>query len=441
MKTKIIAIFDIGKTNKKLLLFDLELNLLAQSENVINTITDDDGFECDDIDFIEKWILESVNDLLNSEKYDLEAINFSTYGASLLFLDENGKRLTPLYNYLKEIPKLNSINLFNNYEGKNEFCRKTASPDLGLLLNSGVQILWYKEKNPKVFSNVRHILHFPQYLSFLFTKKVCADPTSIGCHTFLWDFDNMQYHKWVTDSGIQLPKPQNSSTVETVVINNKNIKVGIGLHDSSSSLIPYLKENKEPLVLISTGTWVINMNPFNNSPLTTHQLENDCLNFLSYEGKSVKSSRFFMGHIHDVNVELISKHFNTDRNRYKKVVLDEVLLTSIFNKSEKHIFFKNGFKNSYIDNSVDFTQFPSFKEAYHQMMFDLVAHEIESLKLILDETKDVKKIHISGGFARNEIFVKLIRMHFTEHDIITGNTDNSSALGAAMVMENLVITQ
>ncbi|HPR33617.1 MAG TPA: carbohydrate kinase, partial [Prolixibacteraceae bacterium] len=53
-------VFDIGKTNKKLLVFDKALNVVFQEESNMPTVTDDDGFECDDLDQMEAWIREKV---------------------------------------------------------------------------------------------------------------------------------------------------------------------------------------------------------------------------------------------------------------------------------------------------------------------------------------------------------------------------------------------
>ena len=91
MKEKVIAIFDVGKTNKKLLLFDYRLNLVMEQETRVAEIVDDDGFECDDIEKVEKWIRESILKLVHSEKYELTAINFATYGATIVYLDAQGK--------------------------------------------------------------------------------------------------------------------------------------------------------------------------------------------------------------------------------------------------------------------------------------------------------------------------------------------------------------
>ena len=182
MKEKVIAVFDVGKTNKKILLFDFDLNIVSEIEEKFPEITDDDGFECDDIEKIEKWILSSVKELLVSEKYDLVAVNFATYGATLVYLDETGKRLTPVYNYLKPIDEKIPERIYRKHGGQDEFCRQTASPALGML-NSGMQALWLKHEKPEIFARVKHILHFPQYLSYLLTGKIYSEHTSIGCHT------------------------------------------------------------------------------------------------------------------------------------------------------------------------------------------------------------------------------------------------------------------
>jgi sugar (pentulose or hexulose) kinase len=68
MKDKVIAVFDIGKTNKKILLFNYNLKLVSEIEEKFAQIRDDDGFECDDIDLIEKWIRKSILKLIRSEE-------------------------------------------------------------------------------------------------------------------------------------------------------------------------------------------------------------------------------------------------------------------------------------------------------------------------------------------------------------------------------------
>jgi sugar (pentulose or hexulose) kinase len=430
---KVIAVFDIGKTNKKILLFDEELNVVSQKEEKFPTINDDDGFECDDIDLIERWIVSTMEQLISESEYEVVGINYSTYGASLAYLDKDGKLLTPIYNYLKPMDEEISNELYGKYGGVKEFCRKTAGPALGML-NSGLQILWLKKEKPEIYKKVKYVVHFPQYLSKIFSHNIMSEFTSIGCHTAMWDFDNMKYHKWISDEDICLPHPFSNSHVTDIEIAGKKLISGIGIHDSSSSLVPYFMGTDEKYLLVSTGTWCINMNPFNYEPLTAEQLNSDCLCYLSVQQKPVKSSRLFMGHIHDVNVKRITDFFRVDKDAFKKVKADEELILSYISGGASKEFFKNEMPEDFIDSSIDLSQFSTFEEAYTRFMYDLTLLCADSIRLIIPENDDVKKIFISGGFARNEIFVRLLGDFFPEKNVFTSEVDNSSAMGAALVI-------
>jgi sugar (pentulose or hexulose) kinase len=434
MKESVIAIFDIGKTNKKLILFNEEFQVVSETEQKFPEILDDDGFECDDIERIEKWIKESLTDLVRSEKYNLTAVNFATYGATLVYIDENGKRLTPVYNYLKPVDEKIPESIYKRNGGRDEFCRKTASPALGML-NSGMQIIWLKVKKPEVFARVKHILHFPQYLSYTLTGKVYSEHTSIGCHTALWNFDEMAYHSWVHTHGLNLPEPVPVQTYEEVMIDGKNIKVGIGIHDSSSSLAPYFSASQGTFLLLSTGTWCINMNPFNTSKLTAEQLDRDCLCYMSITRQPVKSSRLFLGHMHESASRLISDHFSSPDDYFRNVKADRKMSSALKSKfKDKMIFFAAGPYSYDLREYVDMYQFSSFEEAYHQLMNELCDLTVRSVKLVLPENDEIENIFITGGFSKNELFLNLISDAFSSKHVYSSEIKNASALGAALVI-------
>ena len=360
MKEKVIAIFDIGKTNKKILLFDYYLKLVSETEEKFSQIRDDDGFECDDIDLIEKWIKKSIIKLIRSEIYDLIAVNFTTYGATLVYLDSNGKRLTPVYNYLKPIDENIPQTLYKKYGGKDEFCRRTASPALGML-NSGIQALWLKIVKPDIFSKTRHILHFPQYLSYLLTEKIYSEHTSIGCHTALWDFDKMKYHEWVKNECLPVPEPVTVGTLNEIELEGKKIKIGIGIHDSSASLAPYFSSDNDRFLLVSTGTWCINMNPFNSEKLTARQLSMDCLCYMSINMQPVKSSRLFLGHLHETALSIMSKYFKIQEDSFKLIKPDLKLFNKLSLKFRgRKVFFKEVEPSRQLNEEPDLFEFDNF---------------------------------------------------------------------------------
>uniref|UniRef100_UPI0038674027 FGGY family carbohydrate kinase n=1 Tax=Polaribacter sp. Asnod1-A03 TaxID=3160581 RepID=UPI0038674027 len=277
----VIAVIDIGKTNKKIFLFDENFEVCFRNSTKFKEVLDEDGFPCDDLDTITKWIFEEIKKVQNNSSYNLKAINFSTHGASLIYLDKEGNRIAPLYNYLKPLDIDDFKDFYQLNGGVEEFSRATASPAYGML-NTGLQMLWMQKDKPETWARVHSILHYPQYLSYLFTQKVTADFTSIGAHTATWNFDTMDYHPWLKNTGINLPEPVNGEKAILTDVNGQQVAVGSGLHDSSSSIIPILEKEKDnKFILLSTGTWIITMNPFSTETLTQHQLTNNCLCFMT----------------------------------------------------------------------------------------------------------------------------------------------------------------
>jgi sugar (pentulose or hexulose) kinase len=239
-----IAVFDVGKTNKKILLFDQQLQLVYQEEECFAELNDEDGFARDDVEGFLAWKDRVLDKLARGGEFEIKALNFSTYGATMAFLNGAGGLAAPVYNYLKPMPEDTLKGFYEKYGGVSGFSRKTASPALGML-NSGLQMLFMKKNKPAFWAQTRNILHFPQYLSYLHTGKITSEYTSIGCHTALWDFDNMKYHQWITDEGMSLPFPLPNQVVFKGVVAGREMNVGIGIHDSSASLVPYLKVSGE----------------------------------------------------------------------------------------------------------------------------------------------------------------------------------------------------
>jgi sugar (pentulose or hexulose) kinase len=340
----------------------------------------------------------------------------------LVYLDQNGNVLAPLYNYLKPYPKYLQEKFYNQYGGENEFSRSAASPVLGSL-NSGMQLYRLKYDQPEIFKKVAHVLHLPQYLSWLISGKFYTEQTSIGCHTNLWNFDEHTYQQWLSDEDVLplMPELVSSSSVIPVVYKGKNIAVGIGLHDSSSALIPYLQKHQTNFMLLSTGTWCISLNPFNHSPLTQEELKNDCLCFLQSNGNSVKAARYFGGYIHQELVQDIAAHFS--------VTFDEIVAYAYTDDEIQSL------KKMYKGN--DYLGTENARAAYFVALEKLVADQIISMKWVLQHA-DVDEIVVDGGFAQNKLFMQLLGLHFQEKTIIASTTYQGSSLGAAMVLKEQV---
>ncbi|MDC1277062.1 FGGY family carbohydrate kinase [Algibacter sp.] len=433
---KVIAVFDIGKTNKKIFLFDEYFDVVYTNSIRFSEVVDDDNDPCDDIESIETWIKNEIKTIQNQNTYTIKAINFSTHGATLVYLDKNGKRITPLYNYLKPLD-IDFKPFYKSQGGVEEFSRKTASPAYGML-NCGLQMLWLKNSKPHFWNKVDAILHYPQYLSYLFSKKLTADFTSIGAHTSIWDFDNMTYHGWLSDEGINLPEPKPGKNAVLSTINGQDIYIGKGLHDSSSSIIPLLESlenSSDEFVLLSTGTWIICMNPFSKETLTANQLKNDCLCFMTPDKKQIKSSMQFLGRVHEVNAIELAKHFNVEECHYLELTLNKALCADILSKS-KALFFPSDIASDFIGDLSQLDNFDNYEHAYYQLIFEISQRVHQGIERILDSENNLKDIYISGGFNRNDLFVEYLKQLMPEQNIQFPKGKNASALGAAMLMKD-----
>ena len=410
MKIPTIAIFDIGKTNKKLFLFNENYEIVLEKSTQFDEITDEDGDACEDVELLSLWVIDTFNEVLQNPSFEIKALNFSTYGASFVHLDSEGKVIAPLYNYLKPYSEELRKQFYNTYGGEQIFTRKTASPILGNL-NSGMVLYRLKYENPVLFAQIHFSLHLPQYISFLFTKQYFSDITSIGCHTNLWDFEENDYHEWVKKEGIIAKLAPINAQLLMQVTNlflTHSLPIGIGLHDSSAALIPYLATFKgQKFVLISTGTWCITLNPFNHTPLTNEELQADCLIYKQYKGEPVKASRLFAGYEHEQIIKQLSEQFEKPLDYYKTVKFNPALI-------------KN-FKDD------------SYESAYHQLIVKLVDKQIVSSKLVLNDDS-VKKLFVDGGFGKNEIYMNLLAKAFPEMEVYAASVAQATALGAALAL-------
>jgi sugar (pentulose or hexulose) kinase len=432
--TPVIAVIDVGKTNKKLFLFDQQYKIVYERSARLLETVDEDGDTCENIESLRLSVFDSLRTVFAKKEFELKAINFSAYGASFVNIDEEGNPVGALYNYLKAYPAALQKKFYDTYGGEEKFSRQTASPVLGSL-NSGMQLYRLRHEKPQLFQQVKYALHLPQYLSYLISGQAYSDITSIGCHTNLWDFEKNDYHEWVAKEGIDrilAPIVSHKKTFPAA-FPGTNYVVGIGLHDSSAALIPYMVSFQEPFVLISTGTWCISLNPFNDSPLTLEELKNDCLCYLHHEGKAVKASRLFAGQEHEDQVKRIAAHFNQDPIKYRAIEFNPGIAAELQRQGQlKPAGAVNGTSLFEPRSLSDFT---NDEWAYHQLMIDIITRQEAATQLVLTNT-NVKRIFVDGGFSNNAIYMNLLAARFPDMEVYAASMAQATALGAALTIHD-----
>jgi len=439
---RVIAIFDIGKTNKKLFLFDEQYNIVWENNRVLNEKEDEDGDPCENLRALNNWVRESLIKSKKRTNFDICAINFSAYGASFVHVGENGEILTPLYNYLKPYPEKLKKQFYDQYGGELTFSMLTASPVLGSL-NSGMQLYRIKNEKPEVFERIKYSLHLPQYLSWLHTGKAFSEISSIGCHTNLWNFSQQHYHEWVYREGVidKFPPIQSAGTVHPAVPPAikmsapifPDLIAGTGLHDSAAAMIPYLESFPDPFILISTGTWCISMNPFNTEPLTIAELKSDCLCYMTNKGQPMKSSRLFAGHDHEIQVGRLAVRFQKDNKYYQTVQYNTDIVKRLHTMQDIRTFNQSSpMVSASVFAQRDISIYNSFEEAYHRLIMDIMEQQLISTKLLL--THAIKRIFVDGGFGKNPVYMNLLAAAFPSIEVFSATINQASAIGAAMAI-------
>ena len=433
----VIAVFDIGKTNKKLFLLDQDYHTVYEETQRFAEAVDDDGDPCEDINAVVRWFNTSFEEA-QRQPYSVTAVNVSAYGATLVHLDEHGYPATPLYNYLKPFPEELATQFYAAYGGQAKFSQRTASPAMGML-NTGLQLYWLKHHKPAHFARLNSTVHLSQYFAYLLHGKLYSGITDIGCHTALWDFERQTYHPWVQQEKMEalLPAVVPATHYEPGALSAQEIKCGIGIHDSSAALVPYLLSNDQPFVLLSTGTWGISLNPFNTAPLTAEELSQDCLQYMSHRGQPVRAARLLMGLEHDHQERRLADHFNKSADYHQRLRPDVAIFNALL-EQELLRFYPQTMQHTgplpnYAGPEADLTLFSHYEEAYHQLMLDLVRWQVLSLQIAKGAT-NIKKIYVSGGFCRNALFVSLLASFFPATQVLVSELDEASALGAALVL-------
>ncbi len=427
---KVTAVFDIGKTNKKFFLFDKDFKEVHKEYISFDEIEDENGHPTENLDALQKWLKKVFNRILKAKEFNVKAINFSTYGASFVHIGEDGKPLTPLYNYTKPLPKHIVNQFFEKHGPRSAFLKNTGCADLSML-NSGLQLYWLKQERPEIFKKIKYSLHLPQYLSYVFTGVPLSEYTSIGCHTALWDYDKKDYHSWVYNEEIDkiLPPIVSTETSINMNYNGNRIKIGVGIHDSSAALLPYVRSIRKKFILISTGTWSIAFNPFTEKPISEDTEDKDAINYMRINGKPVKASRLFLGNEYKVQVAKLNEHFGVDEDYHRNVKFDYDTYLEI-NKDFEYFYNWEGIEDVDMPKQTKIG-YDKYEHAYHQLMTELVLLQIKCInKAIGNDT--ISRLYVDGGFSDNDLYIKLLSHYFRGKKLRTTNASLGSALGAAI---------
>jgi len=296
------GVIDIGKTNVKVAVVDLESEREIGVLTRPNRVRPGPPYPHYDIDGHWRFICEALGDL--HRQHGIDALSVTTHGASIVLLDRDGALAAPVLDYEFDGPD----SLAREYDAVRPDFNETGSPRLSMGLNVGAQLFWQLRTDPGLLDRTASVLTYPQYWSFRLTGVRANEVTSLGCHTDLWSPLENRYSSLVERLGLSekmAPVKKAADCLGTTLPEiaeatglPEDLPVACGIHDSNASLYPHLLKRPAPFSVVSTGTWVIVLS-IGGKSVSLDPARDTLINVNAF-GDPVPSARFMGGREFDI---------------------------------------------------------------------------------------------------------------------------------------------
>jgi L-fuculokinase len=292
-----VAVFDIGKTNMKVVVFDAVGKVVAERGHPNTPLAADDKWPYLKLDTEGAWsfLIGALKEF--SARFSIEAISTTTHGCAGVLMRRDGAAVPPLDYEFDGFAAVDAA-----YDAGRPPYDETRSPHLPRGLNLGRHIFYFERHYPAQFKQATAFLTYPQYFAWRLGGAMASEATSLGAHTDLWRpkegalssmVDKLGWRRlfppmrkaWDTLGTV---KPEIAAATDLP----QNVRIVCGAHDSNASLVPHLVSRREPFTVISTGTWVIIMAVGGTARLDPKA---DMLANVDVRGVPVPTARFMGG--------------------------------------------------------------------------------------------------------------------------------------------------
>ena len=451
-----VAVLDIGKTNKKVQVYDQDLEVLESVYESFPAV-ERDGLEVEDVEGIERWFLGRLKEF--SGKYPIKVISITTHGATGVCVGEDGHPSIPVVAYTNDAEEEIHRGFYRQVGATpEELQRETATTEIRPLINFGKLLYLLKQRYPDGWARTRHVLLYPQYFGYRLTGGVAADYTYVGCHSYLWDFGRWRWSRVAESLGIQEKLPADvkapgdvlgtlSADAAAATGLPVDTVVTLGVHDSNSSLIPYLIKESDDFVLNSTGTWCVAMHPMERVAFTDDEIGKMVFFNISALKQPVKTSILMGGQEFETYTEII-KRLNDrrdfpefDKDVYERIIGAKELFimpgvlkgTGQFPESDPRVF--EGDQEYSLSEIQAGTRIPEFFRDYESAYAVINLSLAIQTKVALERVslKAGSAIYVEGGFRKNPDYNKLLTAFQPESDVYLTDIQEATAFGAALL--------
>ncbi len=408
-----LVVFDFGKTNSKLFVFDADGTLLDERRTK-PAWKDHRGRRVLDDEALLSWMRDELAEVVAAQ--GATGVMVSAHGCAFALVRQD-ELLHPILDYEQEIPDA----VASRIDPKLPPFSETFTPWLPLGFSIARHIYWLQSEEPDTFAASEAILCFPQYWIWRLTGRLLAEWSYLGAHSQLWAPLRRDFSSLVDELGWRGRFPEIVEagaivgTTEVTLANGatRTLAVHNGVHDSNAALAYYRMTGLTGFTLVSTGTWVIIINL--DCPLDALDGERDMIANVTVRGEPAPSLRFMGGREYD----LISNGWNRPISQaaVKRVIEDGIFVMPSwaaggpFPETSGRV----------VGGEPDGETRAAAAALYVVMMTDL------SLDLIRSENRIV----IDGGLAKIELFTAMLAQLRPAQTVMRSTMTEGSATGAA----------
>ena len=450
--TGLVAVIDIGKTNKKVALFDERLQQVAHVQAPFPAVLDSNGVLVEQTAQIWAWLKQQLAALYRQHPFT--ALSITTHGAAWAALDGRGELAIPVIAYEHDLGEAEQQRFDAEFYARcgalEQLQDETGTCDLPLLVNPAKMVLFAQQRYAAGWAQARHLVNYPQYWGHLLTGALASEATYSANHSFLFDIrrgraSSAAHALGVADKldfafrqpwdrlGTLRPELQRELGLPA-------LPVTVGIHDSNSALLLYLvKHQGRDFVVNSTGTWCVAMHRVNEVSYRPEELGQKVIFNIDALGGLTKTS-FLMGGqdyglyhgvIGGADPAFAAARVDTALADPTRLVLPGAFPSQFPNA-------RGGVRDGNTTYSVADLQQGRAPAWFRE---PALGHDLLNISLALQTEVALRRtginngtaLFIEGGFRNNPTFLAVLAALFPDNPVCCTNLQQATAAGAALL--------
>ena len=235
-------------------------------------------------------------------RHAIGGVMVSAHGCTFALVRGESELMHPVLDYEQEVPDPAAT----GFADVRPSFAETFTPDLPLGLCYGRHVYWLSVAEPEIFAATEAILGYPQYWTWRFSGRQMSEYSYLGVHSHVWapfgrDLSTMVDRLgWRAKFPPLVPSGAVAGSMDLAFGDGtrRTVQVHNGVHDTNAALSYYRMTGLNDFTLVSTGTWVVVINPA--CPLNALDAERDMLCNVTVDGDPAPSLRFMGGRENDI---------------------------------------------------------------------------------------------------------------------------------------------